>query len=326
MQNDLQILEEKFKDIKARLGAAIAIIEEAERVFSRVRREAGRLNDDESSFVEFVKNEISDAGQSIRENSIVDASDGQLIHQVSKAAALDILSSKQELRAEPIYQYLNSLGGAAAINQIWDRFFNDYEWNFGSMESAIRADSRFAFRAEGVEDIVFLNESRVATTAPAQKPIKRLTSEDILKYLQKKPEGATLKQIQSRFKGYCNNSCMDIFNMAVSYDGFLVEDNVHLSKTKVCVAGVSKDAETFLRVRSILVDRLDVDEKLVEASSRIVEDFGADSLDAVELLMDIEEEFYIDVPDEDAEKIQTVGDVVRYIDGRLGELKYGDGR
>ena len=58
MQSDLQILEEKFKDIKARLRVAISIIEEAERVFSRVRLEASKLSEEKSSFLGFVKNEI----------------------------------------------------------------------------------------------------------------------------------------------------------------------------------------------------------------------------------------------------------------------------
>ena len=57
----------------------------------------------------------------------------------------------------------------------------------------------------------------------------------IFDYLVGKTEGATIKQIQSRSKGYSNNSSMDIFNMVVSYDGFMVEDNVHLSKVKVSV-------------------------------------------------------------------------------------------
>lgn len=77
------------------------------------------------------------------------------------------------------------------------------------------------------------------------------------------------------------------------------------------------ESTIFERVKKIIVDQLRVDESLVTMDSNIQEDLGADSLDAVELIMALEEEFGIDVQDEEAEKFKTVGDVVRYIEKRL---------
>ena len=65
-------------------------------------------------------------------------------------------------------------------------------------------------------------------------------------------------------------------------------------------------------VKKVVVDQLSVDEKL-----RFTDDLGADSLDTVELVMALEEEFKCEIPDEDAEKIQTVQDAVSYIDSKL---------
>ena len=67
------------------------------------------------------------------------------------------------------------------------------------------------------------------------------------------------------------------------------------------------------RVRSIICDQLAVEQEKVMANASFIEDLGADSLDIVELVMTMEEEFDLDIPDEDAEKIKTVGDVVKYI-------------
>lgn len=67
------------------------------------------------------------------------------------------------------------------------------------------------------------------------------------------------------------------------------------------------------RVKGIIVDQLAVDAEKVTQSASFIEDLGADSLDIVELVMTMEEEFDMDIPDEDAEKIKTVGDVVSYI-------------
>ena len=71
---------------------------------------------------------------------------------------------------------------------------------------------------------------------------------------------------------------------------------------------------TFDRVKKVVVDQLDVNEEEVTPTASFVEDLGADSLDQVELIMAFEEEFDIEIPDEDAEKISTVGDAVNYID------------
>lgn len=68
------------------------------------------------------------------------------------------------------------------------------------------------------------------------------------------------------------------------------------------------------KVKQIIVEELGVDEPEVTANARFIEDLGADSLDTVELVMAFEEEFGIDVPDDDAEKLQSVGDVIRYIE------------
>ena len=72
-----------------------------------------------------------------------------------------------------------------------------------------------------------------------------------------------------------------------------------------------KSIET--RVKDIIVDQLGVNADQVTIEAKFVEDLGADSLDTVELVMAFEEEFDIEVPDEEAEKLQSVGDVVTYI-------------
>jgi acyl carrier protein len=71
---------------------------------------------------------------------------------------------------------------------------------------------------------------------------------------------------------------------------------------------------TFDRVKKVVVDQLDVNEDEVTPTASFVDDLGADSLDQVELIMAFEEEFDIEIPDEDAEKITTVGDAVNYIE------------
>ena len=67
------------------------------------------------------------------------------------------------------------------------------------------------------------------------------------------------------------------------------------------------------RVRTIICDQLAVEVDKVKATSSFIDDLGADSLDIVELVMTMEEEFDLDIPDEDAEKMRTVQDVVNYI-------------
>lgn len=68
------------------------------------------------------------------------------------------------------------------------------------------------------------------------------------------------------------------------------------------------------KVKSIVADQLDVEEEKVVAEASITEDLGADSLDVVDLVMSIEEEFDIEIPDEAVEDIKTVGDIVKYIE------------
>jgi acyl carrier protein len=72
--------------------------------------------------------------------------------------------------------------------------------------------------------------------------------------------------------------------------------------------------ETFEKVKSIIVERLNVDAKDVTNEASFIDDLGADSLDTVELVMALEEEFGLEIPDEEAEKIVTVGDAVKYIE------------
>ncbi len=73
-------------------------------------------------------------------------------------------------------------------------------------------------------------------------------------------------------------------------------------------------ADTFEKVKKIIVEQLGVEESEVTTEASITDDLGADSLDQVELVMAFETEFNIDIPDEEAEKIKTVGDAVTKID------------
>lgn len=74
----------------------------------------------------------------------------------------------------------------------------------------------------------------------------------------------------------------------------------------------------FDKVKQIIVEQLGVDESEVTPEAHFIDDLGADSLDTVELVMALEEEFGIEISDEDAEKIQTVGDVTKFIDKLKG--------
>ena len=69
------------------------------------------------------------------------------------------------------------------------------------------------------------------------------------------------------------------------------------------------------RVKNIIVEQLGVEAAQVTEGAKFVEDLGADSLDTVELVMALEEEFSVEIPDEDAEKIASVGDAINYING-----------
>ncbi len=72
------------------------------------------------------------------------------------------------------------------------------------------------------------------------------------------------------------------------------------------------------RVSEIIVEQLGVSKEEVVAEASFIDDLGADSLDIVELVMAMEEEFDIEIPDEDAEKIQTIGDAFSYVKERVG--------
>ena len=70
----------------------------------------------------------------------------------------------------------------------------------------------------------------------------------------------------------------------------------------------------FDEIKDIIIDQLQVDESEVTMDTNLMKDLAADSLDAVEIIMAIEEEYGIEIPDEDAETFQTVGDLVRYVE------------
>ncbi len=73
------------------------------------------------------------------------------------------------------------------------------------------------------------------------------------------------------------------------------------------------------RVKEIIMDQLGVSAEQVTPTASFIDDLGADSLDTVELVMALEEEFGVEIPDEDAEKIVTVGEAVKYIESHAGE-------
>ncbi|MDD5617676.1 MAG: acyl carrier protein [Candidatus Omnitrophica bacterium] len=76
-------------------------------------------------------------------------------------------------------------------------------------------------------------------------------------------------------------------------------------------------AEVPEKVKSIIAEQLGVKPEEVTPQASFIEDLGADSLDTVELVMALEEEFGVEIPDEDAEKMTTVGDAVKYIEEKL---------
>lgn len=79
-----------------------------------------------------------------------------------------------------------------------------------------------------------------------------------------------------------------------------------------------KMEEVQKKLKEILIDRLNAEEDQIKPEASFVEDLGADSLDIVELIMGIEEEFDIEIPDEDAEKLTTVGEAMQYVKTKLG--------
>lgn len=70
----------------------------------------------------------------------------------------------------------------------------------------------------------------------------------------------------------------------------------------------------FEKVKAIIAEQLNIDAEKITMESSIIEDLGADSLDVVELVMALEENFGVEIPDDDAEKINTIGDIVNYIE------------
>ena len=75
----------------------------------------------------------------------------------------------------------------------------------------------------------------------------------------------------------------------------------------------------FDKIREIIVEQLDVEEDKVTTDASITEDLGADSLDVVDLVMNIEESFDLEIPDEEVENIKTVGDIVKFIEAKTEE-------
>jgi len=73
---------------------------------------------------------------------------------------------------------------------------------------------------------------------------------------------------------------------------------------------------TLDKVKDVIMEKLGVEDSKINMEASFVDDLGADSLDTVELIMEFEEEFGIEIPDEDAEKMTTVGAAVEYIDGK----------
>ncbi len=71
------------------------------------------------------------------------------------------------------------------------------------------------------------------------------------------------------------------------------------------------------KVKKMIVDQLGVSESEVVPEAKFIDDLGADSLDIVELIMALEDEYGLEIPDEDAEKMETVGDAIKYVEDRL---------
>lgn len=78
------------------------------------------------------------------------------------------------------------------------------------------------------------------------------------------------------------------------------------------------EQEIFEKVKAVIADKLSVEPDKIALEARFIEDLGADSLDTVELIMGLEDEFGLEISDEEAEKIRTVKDAVTYIQAKLG--------
>ena len=77
------------------------------------------------------------------------------------------------------------------------------------------------------------------------------------------------------------------------------------------------DSEVFARIRDYLADQLEVEPVKITPDSDIVNDFGADSLDVIDMITTLSDEFGVEIPDEDIENFHTVGDVVNYLEERI---------
>ena len=76
-------------------------------------------------------------------------------------------------------------------------------------------------------------------------------------------------------------------------------------------------SDNLIRIKEIIIDKLGIEENKITLEARFIEDLGADSLDTVELIMQFEEEFDIEISDDDAEKLTTVGSSIDYITSKL---------
>ncbi|NQU26959.1 MAG: acyl carrier protein [Candidatus Marinimicrobia bacterium] len=74
--------------------------------------------------------------------------------------------------------------------------------------------------------------------------------------------------------------------------------------------------DTYAKIKEVIIDKLGVEEDKITREAHFVDDLGADSLDTVELIMQLEEEFGVEIPDEDAENITTVGAAIDYIENK----------
>jgi len=110
-----------------------------------------------------------------------------------------------------------------------------------------------------------------------------------------------------------SNALKMIDNRANSFTCHPVPADLGLHPTK---QSFMADKSIEEKVKDIIVEQLGVNPEQVTPQASFIEDLGADSLDIVELVMAFEEEFSVEVPDEDAEKLQTVGDVIKYIEER----------
>ena len=282
MLKELQTLKEKLKDIQIQVGAALTIIDEAEQVLSRLRREGGKLSEDKSSFLEFIKNEISPNKEEDKTRILEFVKS----HKASGCSESHFSDVATYLFGPEDHDYVESLlkemsdsrqivyrDGYAAVNEA--KFVKYSGWA-GEAESKIAA-AIFDYVESGsrvcglesvtigeivehcfdnayseelilryvseMEDDKKLGWHKIGKDKVSDYPVylwkakekEKLAADDILKYLQKKPQGATLKQIQSRFKGYSKSSCLDIFNLVIANTEFILEDNVHISKAKVSV-------------------------------------------------------------------------------------------